>query len=129
MMASMSRRFHASHQPRASTHAASSVHSCMGPPNNRSSLDYDLRRSAAGAALELVAHAFSNRAIGLGVLPVGLGRDHWQPCIRLLADDHVQRHFTEERHPEPLRLVACAAVTENVGARAALRALEVTHVL
>src|SRR6185295_10958443 len=94
------------------------------------SLDDDPRRNAAAAgALELVAHARGDVAIGHGMRPVGLGGDHRQASVRLLADGHVQRDLAEERHAEPLGLAARPTMAENIGARAAVRAEEIAHVL
>jgi predicted 2-oxoglutarate/Fe(II)-dependent dioxygenase YbiX len=45
-----------------------------------------------------------------------------EDAVRGLADRHVQRHLAEERHAEPLGLVARAAMAEDVGALAAMRA-------
>src|SRR5881394_3331813 len=85
------------------------------------------RRSPA--ALELIAHACRDLAISLGVRAIGLGRHDRQAGIRLLTDRHMQRHLAQERHAQPLGFAARAAMAENVGARATLRALEVAHVL
>ena len=41
----------------------------------------------------------------------------------------MQRHLAEERDAETFRLVPCAAMTENIGPRAAVRAEEIAHVL
>jgi hypothetical protein len=73
-MASMSRRFQASHQPRASAQAASSLKSCIDPPSHailarssedrhRSRLDHDLRRRAANR--QALAAKLSSRFIRL----------------------------------------------------------------
>src|SRR6201989_3676100 len=44
-------------------------------------------------------------------------------------DRHVQRDLAEERHAEPLRLMPRTAMTEDVRSGAAMRALEVAHIL
>src|SRR5258708_30667256 len=94
------------------------------------SLDHDLRRGAAGAGtLELIAYPGGDVAIDFRMRTIGLGRDHGKPGIGLFADGHVQRHLTEERHPEPLGLVPRPAMTEYVGARAAMRTQKIAHVL
>src|SRR5665213_2261135 len=60
---------------------------------------------------------------------VGLAFHHRRSRIRSDANRHVQRNFTQERHPQPLGLVPRAAMTEDVGFGAAMRALEIAHVL
>ncbi len=46
---------------------------------------------------------------------VRLGRDHRQAGVGRLADGHVERNLAEERHAQPLRLLARAAMAEDVG--------------
>src|SRR4029077_18872838 len=94
-------------------------------------LDHDLRRDAtgSGSALELIPDPGLYVAIDFGMSTMGLGRDHGKAGIGLFADGHVQRHLAEERHAEAFRLVPRAAMAENIGARAAMRAEKIAHIL
>src|SRR5580704_608068 len=96
-----------------------------------SSLDYDLRRGAPGihAAPDLFENFGGDLAINFGVRAVRLGGHHRQAGIRFLPDGHVQRHFTEERHTLALGFLARTAVAEDIRARSAFWAQEITHVL
>ena len=71
--------------------------------------------------------AMSRKALACG-LPGRLADDR-AAVVGRVADPAVERHFAEERRAERLRLVARAAVGENVGAAAAMRADEIAHVL
>src|SRR5215218_9614660 len=88
-----------------------------------------IRSGRGDDALELVPHLSRNGAVDRRMGTVRLAVHHGRARIRGGADRHVQRDLAQERYPELLGLVARAAMTENVGFRAALRALEIAHVL
>src|SRR5580693_5599628 len=96
-----------------------------------SSLDYDLRRGAPGirAALDLFENFGGDLAINFGVRAVRLSGHYRQAGIRFLPDGHVQRHFTEKWHTLALGFLARATVSEDIRARTAFWAQEITHVL
>src|SRR5207302_1270915 len=96
-----------------------------------SGLDDDPRRLASVrlATEQRIADLGGDATVDRSMGTIRVGRDHWTAGIRRLADRHVERNLTEEWHAETLRLVARAAVAENIGARAAMRAQEVAHVL
>src|SRR5258705_13911282 len=79
--------------------------------------------------LELVADLGPDRTVNRRVLPFRLAVDHRIARIGGGADRHVQGDFAEERHAEFFGLVPCAAMAEDVGPGAAMRALEIAHVL
>src|SRR2546422_183397 len=104
----------------------------LGPCENAESrLDDDLGRRAyrTASAAQLVAHLGCDLPVDRRVRAVRVGRHHRAARIRGLANRDVERHLAEERHAEPLGLVARAAVPEDVRTRAALRAQEIAHVL
>src|SRR5215831_5939370 len=80
-------------------------------------------------ALELIAYAGANSAVDRRMRSVRLAHHDGIAGIGGRADRHVQRDFAKERHSQPLSLVPRAAMTENVRARATMRALEIAHVL
>ncbi len=90
------------------------------------------RRAGSGRgdhALELIADLGADRAVDRRMRPIGLAFDDRRSRIRGGANRHVQRNFAEKRHPEPLGLMPRAAMTEDVRSRAAMRTLEIAHIL
>src|ERR1700722_18912224 len=61
--------------------------------------------------------------------PIRLAVDDRRPRIGGGTDRHMQRYLAEKRHAQTLGFVARAAMTKNVRLRAAVWALEITHVL
>src|SRR5262245_55991661 len=90
------------------------------------------RRAASGSsdnALKLLANFGANRAVDRRVRTVRLAVDDGRAGVGGGANRHVQRYFAEEWNSELFSLVPGAAMAENIGARAAMRALEIAHVL
>src|SRR5689334_25242610 len=79
-------------------------------------------------ALKLIANLLADGAVDGRMGPTRLAHHHGVAGIRRGPYRHVQRDFAEERHAQPLGLVPRAAMAENVGALAAMRALEIAHV-
>src|ERR1700687_573542 len=79
--------------------------------------------------LELIADLASDRPVDRGMRPIRLAVDDGRPRIRGGANRHVQRDLAQKRHAKPLGLVPWGAVTEDVRFGAAMRALEIAHVL
>src|SRR5205085_7847647 len=80
-------------------------------------------------ALNLLADLGADGAVDRRVRTVRLAVHDRRAGIRSGANRHVQRNLAEEGHAELFRLVPRAAMAENVGARAAMRTLEIAHVL
>src|SRR5918999_3199703 len=80
-------------------------------------------------ALKLVANLGPDGPVDRGMRAIRLASHHRIAFIRGGPDRHVQRDFAQEWDTQPLRLMARAAMAENVRARAALRTLEIAHVL
>src|SRR3546814_3916302 len=92
----------------------------------------DLRRAAPRCGIlarELLPDAIGDGAVDLGVRAVGVADDDWMAAVRCLADLDVERDLAEKLDAELGRLLARAAMAEDVALMAAFRTLEVTHVL
>src|SRR5436305_15300104 len=79
--------------------------------------------------LKLVAPPGADRPVDRRMLAVRLAFHYRRAGIRRRSNRHMQRDFAQKRHAQPLRLVPRPAMAENVRTRAAMRALEITHVL
>src|SRR5271154_165659 len=97
----------------------------------RSSRRWVLRQSTSFGkwALELIADLGSDRPVDRRMRPVRLALDDGGAVVRAGADRHIQRNFTEERHRQTFGLMARTAMTEDIRLGAAMRTLEITHVL
>src|ERR1700675_3550469 len=80
-------------------------------------------------ALELIANLGADRAVDRRVRAVRLALHDRRSRIGGDADRHVQRDLAQKRHRKPLRLMPRPAVPEDIRACAAMRALEVAHIL
>src|SRR5262249_20773920 len=80
-------------------------------------------------ALKLIANLLPDGAVDRRMRPIRLADHDRITGIRSGPNRHVQWYLAEEGHPEPLRLVPRAAMAENVASLAAMRALEIAHVL
>ena len=82
-------------------------------------LDGDIL-APGGRALQTFAHARRDVAMALHRGGYGRGHDHRKAVVRSFANGDVERDLAQERHFERVRPPARAAVTEDVGARAAM---------
>src|SRR5438046_4155716 len=102
------------------------------PQYRRSSgFNDNLRRGATflAAAAQRIANLGGDVTVNRGERSVRVGRHYRTAGVGSLADRHVERHLAEERHAQPLRLAARAAMAENIAARSAMREQEIAHVI
>src|SRR5579863_5673035 len=90
---------------------------------------YCLRSRCGNRALELIADLGPDRPVDRRMRAIRLALDDRGPAVGGGADRHMQRYLAEERHGQTLGFVARAAMAENIRLRAAMRALEITHIL
>src|SRR5712664_2261739 len=113
--------------PREATGQATGPARCVRLNQSRICPD-DAPSGRGDRALELIADLGADGPVDRRMRPVRLARHDGIARIRGGADRHMQRNLAQKRHPQPLRLVARAAMAENVRPRAAMRALEIAHV-
>src|SRR6267154_3453843 len=80
-------------------------------------------------ALQLIANLGTDRAVDRRVRALRFALHDRRPGIGGDADRHVQRDLAQKRHRKPLRLMPRPAMTEDIRARAAMRTLEIAHIL
>src|SRR5271163_4975500 len=87
------------------------------------------RSGVRDCVLKLLADLGRDGAIDPRMRSIRLARDHWITGVGGGTNRHVQGDLAEKWHLQPLRLVARAAMAENVGLGTAMWALEIAHVL
>src|SRR5207302_7386625 len=94
-------------------------------------LDHDpgWRSRARALALDAVPRGLGDLAIDLRVAALWLRHDDRPALVRGEADLEVEGHLAQERHAQPLGLVARAAMAEDLRLGSAVRADEGAHVL
>src|SRR6201989_353881 len=95
---------------------------CAGPASSDPS-------GGGDNALKLIANLLADGTVDRRMGPIGLAHHPGSTGVGRGPDRHMQRDFAEEGHAQPLGLVPRAAMAENVRAFAAMRALEIAHVL